>query len=355
MRNPITRFTPHGNPPAYAGGSDPKGNPHITEPQPYHFLPIGLFPFSFRIPLCTMFRMARKSSTADKARSKSAPEETSSGTSKGKKEDAGPPQPGPRKSVWREYFESAIYTAVMFVFFITFIGRTVGVPTGSMQNTIVIGDHFLINKFIFAPGSHPFFLPQRDVKRGDIIVFKYPGDRYNPGRDTSSRPPVTPFRDYFIKRVIGLPGETIEVRGADVLIDGRVLPEHRVTGGMGANEKAALDILNVPPRAPDQPYTVYYRAPTLAATPDNPERPLEIFHFAVEKPYTIPANSYFVMGDNRDDSVDSRAWGPVDADLVVGRALFVFWSNDESLPSGNFLIDFLFRKTRWSRTGTMIK
>ena len=64
------------------------------------------------------------------------------------------PQPkGPPKSIWREYFESAVYTAIMFVFFITFIGRTVGVPTGSMQNTIFIGDHFLINKFIFAPGS----------------------------------------------------------------------------------------------------------------------------------------------------------------------------------------------------------
>src|SRR5688572_6147035 len=95
-------------------------------------------------------------------------------------------QPGPKKTVWREYFESAIYTAVMFVFFITFIGRTVGVPTGSMQNTIYIGDHFLINKFIFAPGSHPFFLPQREIRRGDIIVFKYPGDRDNPGRDEAS-------------------------------------------------------------------------------------------------------------------------------------------------------------------------
>jgi signal peptidase I len=297
--------------------------------------------------------MARKK--ADKARSGNASEDSRHSASKDEKADVANQQPGPRKTVWREYFESAIYTAVMFVFFITFIGRTVGVPTGSMQNTIVIGDHFLINKFVFAPGSHPFFLPQRDIKRGDIIVFKYPGDRYNPGRDSSSRPPVTPYKDYFIKRVIGLPGETIEVRGADVIIDGRVLPEHRLTAGMGVNDKASLEILNAPPRNPDQPYSVYYRASTLAPPPAGPERPLDIFHFAIDKPYTIPANSYFVMGDNRDDSVDSRAWGPVEADLVVGRALFVFWSNDESVPSGNFLIDFLFRKTRWSRTGTMIK
>jgi signal peptidase I len=301
-----------------------------------------------------MLGMGDKSSKTDKARSKSAPDSPRASSAKDKDAEPDGAKPGPRKSVWREYFESAIYTAIMFVFFITFIGRTVGVPTGSMQNTIMIGDHFLIDKFIFAPGSHPFFLPQRDVRRGDIIVFKYPGDRYNKDRDSSSVPPVTPFKDYFIKRVIGLPGETIEVRGADVLIDGKVLPEHRVTAGRGINDKAALDTFNVPPRKPEEPYTVYYKAPTLAMPTDKPEQPPEMFHFAVGKPYTIPPNNYFVMGDNRDDSADSRAWGPVDGDLVVGRALFVFWSYDESAPAGNFLINFI-RNTRWWRTGTMIK
>jgi signal peptidase I len=292
--------------------------------------------------------MARKNSRTNNARSKLVPEESA----KDKAADSKSPTAGTPKSVWREYFESAIYTAIMFVFFITFIGRTVGVPTGSMQNTINIGDHFLINKFIFALGSHPFFLPQREVRRGDIIVFKYPGDKYNPGRDKESG--VTPYKDYFIKRVIGLPGETIEVRGPNVLINGQVLPEHRVTAGMGVNDKAALDIFNDPPQGSNEPYTVYYKATTMSASPDNPEPPPSIFHFAVGKPYAIPPGSYFVMGDNRDDSADSRAWGPLEADLVVGRALFVFWSNDESKPTGNFLIDF-FRNTRWRRTGTMIK
>jgi signal peptidase I len=263
------------------------------------------------------------------------------------------PRMGPRKTVWREYFESAIYTAMMFVFFITFIGRTVGVPTGSMQNTINIGDHFLIDKFIFAPGSHPFFLPQRDIRRGDIIVFKYPGDHDNPGRDAASG--VTPYTDYFIKRVIGLPGETIEIRGATVLINNQPLPEHRVKAESGINGKAPLNILEDPPRQSGElPFTVYYSEKTLAVTPDNPERPPDIFHYAVEKPFVIPPNNYFVMGDNRDDSADSRAWGTVPADLVIGRALFVFWSKDESRPYNNFLIDF-FKNTRWSRTGTMIK
>ena len=261
---------------------------------------------------------------------------------------------GPPKTVWREYFESGIYTAMMFIFFITFIGRTVGVPTGSMQNTINIGDHFLINKFIFAPGSHPFFLPQRDIRRGDIIVFKYPGDRDNPGRDESNKPPVSPYKDYFIKRVIGLPGETIEIRGATVLINNQPLPEHRVQARNGINNMAALEIEKDPPRQDNEPYTVYYTEKTLAVSPDHPERPPDIFHHGVKGPYVIPPNNYFVMGDNRDDSADSRAWGTVPADLVIGRALFVFWSKDESRPYNNFLIDF-FKNTRWSRTGTMIK
>ena len=258
---------------------------------------------------------------------------------------------GPPKSVWREYFESAIYTAIMFVFFITFIGRTVGVPTGSMQNTIYIGDHFLINKFIFAPGSAPFFLPKRAIRRGDIIVFKYPGDRDNPGRDEMSVPPVRPYVDYFIKRVVGLPGETIELRGALVLIDGQPLPEHRVKSNPGKNSKAPLDIVEDTPLQPGESYKVYHSPriledPQMGAT----EKPPEIFHYAVEKPYKIPEGHYFVMGDNREDSADSRAWGPVSGELVIGRALFVFWSRDETDPSSNILTN-----TRWWRTFTMIK
>src|SRR3954469_8409420 len=127
-----------------------------------------------------MPHMSRKKSKAEDARSRTAKEESAASSKKSAEalETLGPP-----KSIWREYFESAIYTAIMFVFFITFIGRTVGVPTGSMQNTIYVGDYFLIDKFIFAPGSHPFFLPQRDIRRGDIVIFKYPGDKYNPGID----------------------------------------------------------------------------------------------------------------------------------------------------------------------------
>src|SRR5213595_446248 len=84
---------------------------------------------------------------------------------------------GPPKSVWREYFESAVVTVIMALFGMTFIVQAVKVPTGSMENTITIGDHLLVNKFIFAPGKSASFLPQREIKRGDIIVFKYPGNK----------------------------------------------------------------------------------------------------------------------------------------------------------------------------------
>ncbi|HEY0407779.1 MAG TPA: signal peptidase I [Pyrinomonadaceae bacterium] len=259
--------------------------------------------------------------------------------------------PGPPKSVWREYFESIIVTVLMFLFFITFIGRTVAVPTGSMQNTILIGDHFLIDKFIFAPGTPAFFLPQREIRRGDIVVFKYPGDRDHPGLD--ARYHVTPYRDYYIKRVIGLPGETVEVRGAQVLINGTPLPEHRIVADQGKPDKAPLLIRDVPAKN-GEPYSVFYSPDTLAAA-GNTAQDTNYFKYGVGAPVKVPDDSYFMMGDNRDNSADSRVWGFVRRDLIIGRALFVFWSYDESAPSGsNPLFDF-FRNTRWKRTLTWIK
>src|SRR5438270_13906166 len=87
---------------------------------------------------------------------------------------------GPPKTVIREYFESAVVTVIMALFGMTFIVQAVKVPTASMENTITVGDHLLVNKFIFAPGPPAWFLPQRQIQRGDIIVFKYPGNKYNP-------------------------------------------------------------------------------------------------------------------------------------------------------------------------------
>lgn len=259
--------------------------------------------------------------------------------------------PGPPKTVWREYFESIIVTVLMFLFFITFIGRTVAVPTGSMQDTIMIGDHFLINKFIFAPGTRLPFLPQREIRRGDIVVFKYPGDRDHPGQD--ERLGVTPYRDYYIKRVIGLPGDEIEVRGASVYVNGQALPEHRIAANQGQNEKASLAIRDVPPKN-GEPYTVFYSPETLSSA-GGAVRDTSYFKYGVGAPVRVPDDSYFMMGDNRDNSADSRVWGFVRRDLIIGRALFVFWSYDDGAPQGGNPISNFFSNTRWRRTLTWIK
>jgi signal peptidase I len=263
----------------------------------------------------------------------------------------GPPKPetkpkGLPKSVGREYFESAVVTVIMALFGMTFIVQAVKVPTGSMQNTITIGDHLLVNKFIFAPGESLPFLPQREIRRGDIIVFKYPGNRYDPRRD--DRPDNKPITTNYVKRVIGLPGDHIRLEGRNVIVNGKALPEHQIEA-IDNNDKAPVTIVNNPPRKPGEVYDVYYN-------PDFVEEDFPIFKLEGDgHEVAIPAGKYFVMGDNRNNSEDSRYWGFVPRELVIGRAMFVYWSYDESAPSnGNFLLDFV-TNTRWGRTGTMVK
>jgi signal peptidase I len=256
---------------------------------------------------------------------------------------------GPPKSVVREYFESAVVTVVMALFGMTFIVQAVKVPTGSMQNTITIGDHLLVNKFIFAPGESLPFLPQREIRRGDIIVFKYPGNRYDP--DSDLRPDNTPILTNYVKRVIGLPGDRIRIEGRDVIVNDVVLPEHRIVVAKQLNDKAELEELSPPPpRAPNEPYDVYHKAEP------EPEGRGERNAFEGKNELIVPPDSYFVLGDNRDDSQDSRFWGFVPRDFVIGRAMFVYWSYDESKPTTDYglLVDF-FKNTRWSRTGTLVK
>src|SRR5258707_4683323 len=115
---------------------------------------------------------------------------------------------GPPKSTAREYFESFVITLVMAIFGMTFILQAVTVPTGSMQNTILVGDYLLVNKFIFTPGGGSLpFLPQREIQRGDIIVFKYPGNKLHPKNDSSRG--IIPYQINYVKRVIGLPDENV--------------------------------------------------------------------------------------------------------------------------------------------------
>ncbi len=253
---------------------------------------------------------------------------------------------GPPKSVWREYFESAVVTVVMALFGMTFIVQAVKVPTGSMQNTITIGDHLLVNKFIFAPGKSLPFLPQREIRRGDIIVFKYPGNPYDPRRD--DRADNRPILTNYVKRVIGLPGDRIRIEGNTVIVNDQVIPEHRIIA-RDHNRKDPLEIIEAPERKPDELYDVYYK-------PGPADDDQEYDAFQGQNEIVVPATSYFVMGDNRNNSEDSRYWGFVPRDLVIGRAMFVYWSYDESAPPTGWgvLVDF-FANTRWSRTGTLVK
>src|SRR5438445_3228733 len=146
---------------------------------------------------------------------------------------------GPPKSTAREYFESFVVTLIMAIFGMTFILQAVTVPTGSMQNTILIGDYLLVNKFIFTPGGHELpFLPQREIQRGDIIVFKYPGNKVHPEMDRRRNPPIIPYQINYVKRVIGLPGETVDSQNDQVFINGQLLPEHRIIGEASDNVSA---------------------------------------------------------------------------------------------------------------------
>jgi signal peptidase I len=183
-----------------------------------------------------------------------------------------------RKSTAREYFESLVVAVILALFVRTFGFQAFKIPTGSMEPNLLVGDHLLVNKFIFGPatsGLERTLLPMRRVERGEVLVFKFPED---------------PERD-FIKRVIGLPGETLEYKDQRVFINGMPLIE---------------------------PYAHYQLPATGEGASSDPR-----VHYG---PVTIPAGHYFMMGDNRDDSQDSRYWGFLPASYVKGRALFIYWS-----------------------------
>jgi signal peptidase I len=264
---------------------------------------------------------------------------------------AKPADPDRRKGILREYFESFVVTLIMAFFGMTFIVQAVTVPTGSMQNTIMIGDHLLVNKFIFAPGPPLPFLPMRTIKRGDIIVFKYPGNQYNPSQDIGTT--SVQYQTNFVKRVIGLPGDTIEFRDAQVYINGDLLPEYREIG-IDAHDDSALRTQAVEQREPnDQPYTVYYGKQDLEQVLKGGRLSDDEYNFGVAgKKMKIPDDSYFVIGDNRDNSYDSRYWGFIPRDLIVGRAMFIYWSCDKSF--GNSIAQCL-THPRLDRIGKLIK
>jgi signal peptidase I len=243
---------------------------------------------------------------------------------------------GPPKSPLREFVEQALITIIMALFLMTFIAQAVAVPTGSMQNTINIGDHLFVNKFIFGKPTPVLgkLLPTRDIKRGDIIVFKLPSD-----------PKIN-----YVKRVIGLPGETVQVKGQHVYVNGAELPEERALVNLiGHQEEPELPVVKVEPKPPGAWYRVFYEANSHSDGDD-----FEInsdMKFGVAEPVTVPEGKYFVMGDSRDNSQDSRYWGFVPRENIFARALYVHLSFD---PRANGLLGKLL-SIRWRRIGTAVK
>ena len=259
---------------------------------------------------------------------------------------------GPPKSTVREYFESFAVTLIMAIFGMTFILQAVTVPTGSMQNTILVGDYLLVNKFIFTPGGHELpFLPQRAIERGDIIVFKYPGNKVHPENDSSRK--LVPYQINYVKRVIGLPGETIEFRDNQVFINGQLLPEHRLIGDADDNI-SALAVSEFEERRDGENYNVYYSKDTMDAVKAGQKLSRRGYEFGVVgKTMKVPDNQFFVMGDSRDNSEDSRYWGFVPRELIIGRAMFVYWSCDRGASNGDFF--GCLTHPRLSRIGHFVK
>jgi signal peptidase I len=202
-----------------------------------------------------------------------------------------------QKSTVREYFESIVIAVILALFVRTWVVQAFKIPTGSMENNLLIGDHLLVNKFVFGPtatGLERAVLPMHDIRRGEIIVFKYPDE---------------PERD-FIKRVIGLPGDVIELKSKKVYVNSQAL---------------------------DEPY-VHFLTPAAVGSEVTSADVRENYG-----PVTVPPDQYFVMGDNRDNSQDSRYWGYLPRDYVKGKALMIYWSY-EGADLGS-----IFTKVRWER------
>jgi signal peptidase I len=206
------------------------------------------------------------------------------------------------KSVFREYFE-AIFIAILLALFIrTFVVQAFKIPSGSMLPTLLIGDHLLVNKFSYGvriPFSGRLLIPAGQPERGDVVVFRYPKDK---------------SIDY-IKRVIGQPGDTVEIRTKKVFINGEP---------------------SVDPHA-------YISSGTILSAASSPRD-----NFG---PVRVPEGRVFVMGDNRDNSYDSRFWGFVDEKDILGKAFMLYWSWDIEKP---LLSLERFTSVRWGRLANII-
>ena len=229
------------------------------------------------------------------------------------------------QSTLREYFLATVYCTIIALFVTTYVVHPMTVPTPSMEPTILVGDRLLIDKFTYRNSflSKLPLTPSHEIRRGDVVVFKYP-----------EQPEIL-----YVKRAIGLPGETLEIRNKTVYIDGQPIEE---------SYKVHKDD-SVHSRGSGSHFLAF------DSQRDN---------FG---PVIVPEDSYFMMGDNRDDSADSRYFGFLERELIVGRPLIVFWSYEDdsdaylrtSLPEMLYLyaerVIYFFTRTRWSRMGQFVR
>ena len=243
-------------------------------------------------------------------------------------------QPEKRRAPVREYAESLLVTIILALFGTTFVLQAYKIPSPSMVPTLQIGDHLLVNKFIF--GGHGAWyekvLPYRAIRRGDIIVFKFPFDAH----------------EHYVKRVIGIPGDRVKIADGQVYVNEVPLNEPYVYHDPAAHYHPFNDAF--PPTSPD-----FLREQV------RPEWAGQLLHHVKDGELVVPANEYFAMGDNRDQSWDSRYWGFVDRDAIMGAPVVVYWSlnsEDDSLEDQTFssrltgIADALLHlksRTRWNR------
>lgn len=231
--------------------------------------------------------------------------------------------------------QSLLSTVIIAIFVITFVVQAFQIPSESMEDTLLIGDYLLVDKQRYGSIDDATLLPYRRVRRGDIIVFKYP---INPSQ-------------HFVKRVIGVPGDRLRLIDRKVYLNGRSVPEPYVR-----HTALSHDIYR------DEFPQVDRLVPGLTG-----KWWTEMKKLVEDNQLIVPEGNYFVMGDNRDESSDSRYWGFVPRENIVGRPLLIYWSvrsRDQDLAissTGDKLFHFayalthLFQITRWDRTFRVVK
>lgn len=233
-----------------------------------------------------------------------------------------------------EYLESLLVTVILALFGTSFVVQAFKIPSQSMERTLLVGDHLLVNKFVFGGRGawYDKYLPYRPLQRGDIIVFKFP------------------YQDHphFVKRVIGLPGDRLKVVDQQVYVNGKPLNEPYVVH----DAASGYDPLN---------YSFPPVGNQLFVSLVQPEWAHEIHKYIQGDELLVPPGKYFAMGDNRDHSLDSRYWGFVDREAIMGRPFLIYWSieaNSSDYGDASFgqrivgTFDTLFHlpaRTRWSR------